>query len=438
MIGAHGDDDNGTNSGSSYIYRVSHDVNVSENSTDVEDLNISDEDGDTISYSLSGNDADKFSIDANASLSFIDAPDYENPTDSDHDNTYEVTVTAEDEHNASSSLIVLVYVQDVSGDGDGDGMDDDWEYDNFGDLSHDGTADSDSDGLTDKQEYDNGTNPNNSDSDGDGVSDGDEVANLDDPNTPRLSIEPMAYLFNEASGTKTFIVRNTGNSSITLSGATLEDGDTDSFSINSDGCDGQTLQNDDTCSISVDYPSSSSQSLSTTLNVSNVRAFLYNYESTDQEASRRLPPVIDTINIPENMSVGEDYNLTFSLMGYDDNYNVYVVLFNCEGVDEGACANSYNAAERFESSTLLTPYQVEASSWHYGTKTANRFHFSYSFTPQSDEFTDGNNTIILRFYYKTHKDKVAGDNSVSVVVPGNLSDHYYDTSGRKIEKNIVK
>ena len=44
-------------------------------------------------------------------------------------------------------------------DTDDDGMDDNWEIDNFGDLSHDGTDDSDHDGYSDKNEYDNQTDP---------------------------------------------------------------------------------------------------------------------------------------------------------------------------------------------------------------------------------------------------------------------------------------
>jgi len=60
-------------------------------------------------------------------------------------------------------------------DTDSDQMDDIWEIDYFGDLSHDGYADGDSDLLTDLQEYNNKTNPNNADSDGDGLKDGEEI-----------------------------------------------------------------------------------------------------------------------------------------------------------------------------------------------------------------------------------------------------------------------
>jgi len=66
-------------------------------------------------------------------------------------------------------------------DTDDDDMDDIWEIDHFGDLSHDGYADGDSDLLTDLQEYNNSTNPNNADSDSDGMPDGWEVSYGLDP-----------------------------------------------------------------------------------------------------------------------------------------------------------------------------------------------------------------------------------------------------------------
>ena len=80
-----------------------------------------------------------------------------------------------------SPVYVETYVMGQQ-DSDGDGMLDGWEIDNFGDLSHDGTADSDGDGLTDLEEYQNDTNPNESDSDGDGMPDKWEVDNNLDPN----------------------------------------------------------------------------------------------------------------------------------------------------------------------------------------------------------------------------------------------------------------
>ena len=56
-----------------------------------------DADGDPLTYSLSGTDAALFTIDpATGVVSFIDAPDFEDPGDAGGDNVYNITVTASD------------------------------------------------------------------------------------------------------------------------------------------------------------------------------------------------------------------------------------------------------------------------------------------------------------------------------------------------------
>ena len=64
---------------------------------------------------------------------------------------------------------------ETSEDADADGMDDFWELNHFGDISHDGFADGDSDDLTDLEEFDLGTDPTDADTDGDGLTDGEEA-----------------------------------------------------------------------------------------------------------------------------------------------------------------------------------------------------------------------------------------------------------------------
>ncbi|NOZ42958.1 MAG: hypothetical protein GXP02_07335, partial [Alphaproteobacteria bacterium] len=54
-------------------------------------------------------------------------------------------------------------------------MDDAWENDTFGDLSHGASNDGDLDNLSDLDEYNLGTDPNNPDTDSDGYTDGEEV-----------------------------------------------------------------------------------------------------------------------------------------------------------------------------------------------------------------------------------------------------------------------
>src|SRR5207253_1687553 len=72
-------------------------IGINENSTAVTTVTVSDDgENQPNTYSLSGADAGKFTISAGGVLSFVSAPDFENPTDTDHNNSYLVTVTAND------------------------------------------------------------------------------------------------------------------------------------------------------------------------------------------------------------------------------------------------------------------------------------------------------------------------------------------------------
>ena len=67
--------------------------------------------GDTLTYSISGTDHQLFTIaPSSGELAFNTAPDYENPSDSDADNTYELTITATDSigKQATQSLAITV------------------------------------------------------------------------------------------------------------------------------------------------------------------------------------------------------------------------------------------------------------------------------------------------------------------------------------------
>ncbi len=86
-------------------------VSVPENTTAVTTLTASDPDGDTLTYSiLGGVDQAHFVLDAASGLlSFVSAPDFEQPADADADNVYEVTVQVSDGLlTATQSLLVTV------------------------------------------------------------------------------------------------------------------------------------------------------------------------------------------------------------------------------------------------------------------------------------------------------------------------------------------
>ena len=69
----------------------------------------------TPTWSLSGTDDDSFNISSDGELSFREPPDYENPTDANSDNVYEITVEA----TGNSSVDVMITVMDVSDEGGG-------------------------------------------------------------------------------------------------------------------------------------------------------------------------------------------------------------------------------------------------------------------------------------------------------------------------------
>jgi len=72
-------------------------VDVEEGSLTVYQVEATDPEGDTIYYSLTGNDADLFKIDSLGLVTFIITPDYENPNDTDLDNSYDLEIKVTDQ-----------------------------------------------------------------------------------------------------------------------------------------------------------------------------------------------------------------------------------------------------------------------------------------------------------------------------------------------------
>ena len=79
------------------------------------DVLASDADADVLSWSISGGtDATKFAINAATGELTLNSSDYENPTDADGNNTYEVELTVTDSGNLSASKPVTITVTDVN------------------------------------------------------------------------------------------------------------------------------------------------------------------------------------------------------------------------------------------------------------------------------------------------------------------------------------
>src|SRR5262249_30179975 len=106
---------------------------VAENTTAVTTVTSS---GAAVTYSISGGaDAAKFQIDdAMGALRFVTAPDFETPTDADHNNSYVVTVRASGSGGVFDQQTITVNVTDLN---DGDKLSDQ-DSAPFGDFGHNG------------------------------------------------------------------------------------------------------------------------------------------------------------------------------------------------------------------------------------------------------------------------------------------------------------
>ena len=107
-------DDEGSNNPP--VITTTSPVTVQENETAVATLEATDSDDDPITgWSISGGaDSTLFSLTNGGVLTFVTAPDYENPKDDSNDNSYEVKVTASDGTDDSSELTLTVNVTDVN------------------------------------------------------------------------------------------------------------------------------------------------------------------------------------------------------------------------------------------------------------------------------------------------------------------------------------
>ena len=83
-------------------------ASVAENQTDAYTAIAEDADNDALTYSLSGTDAALFTINpATGVVSFITAPDFENPGDNGGDNVYDITVMASDGDNSTDHAVAI-------------------------------------------------------------------------------------------------------------------------------------------------------------------------------------------------------------------------------------------------------------------------------------------------------------------------------------------
>ena len=261
-----------------------------------------------------------------------------------------------------------------------------------------------------------------------------------------IHIDPVYRAFAQTplqgeSATQRFTVTNSGAAVLTTATVALGGMYPGEYAIALNGCDNVDLSaSGGSCDIDVKFTPTRRGTKSARIDIPftdgrSLSAFVTNAESGDIEAQRRLPPVLVGLTAPEKMEAGLGHTLTWTLLGYHDDYMTNMVFFDCTGISDGTCGDSYGT--HFAESGLVTQTASRPSDWTYGGVRGTEYDYSYTFTPSTGTFPGpGDTDIVVRFYRKNMMDAQAGKGSLSLVVPGNLSGTYYDNEGRRLLKVI--
>ncbi len=263
-----------------------------------------------------------------------------------------------------------------------------------------------------------------------------------------ISVNPSVYVFQEVaansqSSTVAVTVKNVGASDLTIGTLSLSGDHGDQYEITADACSGNVVVASSQCIVSVRYSPTARGHKQALLNIPSnssdtpiLQAFLTSREDVYNQSSRRLPPVLYDVDIPETMASGTTYNLTWSILGYHESYTSLLVMFDCTGIVDNSCGDSYGDSTRFFTSLdvgPVIPIETVSAPWTNGTVNSKEFKFTVPFTPSFNQDTD----IVVRFYRKNSADLSAGKGSLSLVIPGKNAAEYYDTEGRRIKKTIL-
>ncbi len=161
-------------------------------------------------------------------------------------------------------------------------------------------------------------------------------------------------------------------------------------------------------------------------------------QSTRLEAQNRIAPMIETLNIPEVMKAGQSYQLDWSLVGYEGGYATHIAMFDCTNAVFPTCGEFYISPLYGKS---VTSTQTSTAPWTYGAEVASYFNFTDFFTvpatrADGSPWPSAGTAIAIRFYQKSTSTRDAGKPGISLLIPGGLSNVYYSTTGRRVQKKI--
>ena len=248
----------------------------------------------------------------------------------------------------------------------------------------------------------------------------------------------------------TVTVTNVTSDTISLGSVTLAGPHSSEFNITSDNCSNQDLSAGGSCDISVQFAPKTKgiKNAYLVINGGSSNAvqsrivFLTNYQSSAQDVQDRLPPTIYDLNISSTLNANSSYNLQWSLIGYDEKYICAIEVFDCSAANQGECGNVSNGPDKlFGTTATLNPDSIEAVDWTYKGQQAHKFTYHYNVTIPASPINGGDwnatgTQAVVRFYVLSAMDAFNNKPSISLIIPGGITNRYYGTSGRKLELTI--
>lgn len=271
----------------------------------------------------------------------------------------------------------------------------------------------------------------------------------------RMSIDPTFMLFpvqnvgEETTPITISIKNNNYTEGMHLQYTNIEGPNRDEFNITADHCSHMILADGETCSLQITFKPNSLGTKSALLtipyvdqedNMQTLSTYLTNKEDTKHMVKRRLQPIMSDLMMPHQLTEGNQHIIYWSVLGYHNSYKTMMVLFDCTDIPEGECGANFSDPNKLQS-PILSPIFRRDSDWSYGTETAMIFEYDYNLEvgpkrPNGEDWNATGTPVVVRFYISSEEDIIAEKPSQSLIIPGNLPVHYYDTSGRKIDTVI--
>jgi hypothetical protein len=176
-------------------------------------------------------------------------------------------------------------------------------------------------------------------------------------------------------------------------------------------------------------------------------AFFSNDEANEAQAIRRLPAVLESLQLTETSSgvivdteanalaTGTGYTLSWDLLGYDVRYASSISVYACSAADvaDDSCAGSgASALSSSSASELVKGVDSVPSVWTFLGNRAETYTFTGTFTTPLNS-----DVVAIRFFNRSGPDIAGDEQFLSLIIPGNLpgignQSGYIGSDGRRI------